>query len=619
MKKIISLTLCVLMLLTLNTAFCENLSGYFSEEYENYALFSGEEMISGNTEGVLYPVGSISKIFTSALTLKLCEEGSLSLEGKVTEYLPGFTMKDERYKDITVLHLLNHTSGILGSSLKNVLLYNDADCYNHDNFLTELSGQRLKYTPGEMANYCNDGYTLLELIIEEITGMSYAEYLHSVFDSYLPAESLKTVEELSCYDGEYVNSAGAMGLYSTAETVSLASYIITSTDKILSEKSRELMMNSRDGALPGEYFGLGWDSVSAYPFDNYEIKALTKGGDTLTYHASVTVLPELGITACFIHKNGDSRMAEAKANALIIDYLSAKGINIGYDNAEKTDADIKEIPPELKKYEGLYLSSDEQLLFTAEGSYGTVKKLISGTETRLAYIGEGKFETDKGYMYFSEINGRTYMIQEGYADSGNGTNYKFFDYYAEKKDVSGNIGEEWKKRDGEVYLLCDEKYSSMLYMGKIPYTRIKFYENGGGYLSYLRLQSETLAECDIALPGSNGADLTDIEIVCENGKEYVKAHGNKYISLSDVPTIYGGESSVCTILPDGYTRWFKSGETGGRKITVKVNGEGMFALYNSNAECAYSSLKGETEFMVPEGGYIAFSGDAGTIFEISLA
>ena len=86
-----------------------------------------------------------------------------------------------------------------------------------------------------------------------------------------------------------------------------------------------------------------------------------------------------------------------------------------------------------------------------------------------------------------------------------------------------------------------------------------------------------------------------------------------------MPDIYSGESSVCTILPDGYTRWFKSGNATGKKITVKTNGNGMFTLYNNRTECIYSSLKEETEVTVPEGGYIAFSGDVGTVFEITLA
>lgn len=62
-----------------------------------------------------FNIGSISKIFTAAAVLILEQEGRLSLDNPVTDYLPGFSMKDLRYKDITVRVLLNHTSGFAGT------------------------------------------------------------------------------------------------------------------------------------------------------------------------------------------------------------------------------------------------------------------------------------------------------------------------------------------------------------------------------------------------------------------------------------------------------------------------------------------------------------------------
>lgn len=44
-------------------------------------------------------------------------------------------------------------------------------------------------------------------------------------------------------------------------------------------------------------YGLGWDSVHLYPFSEYGIKAITKGGDTISYHSSLIVLPEYNLAA----------------------------------------------------------------------------------------------------------------------------------------------------------------------------------------------------------------------------------------------------------------------------------------------------------------------------------
>ncbi|HAV20886.1 MAG TPA: hypothetical protein DCX02_03195 [Firmicutes bacterium] len=64
-------------------------------------------------------IGSISKIFTAASILTLVQQDKVELDKPVTEYLPEFSMQDERYKDITVRMLLNHTSGLPGTNFKN--------------------------------------------------------------------------------------------------------------------------------------------------------------------------------------------------------------------------------------------------------------------------------------------------------------------------------------------------------------------------------------------------------------------------------------------------------------------------------------------------------------------
>ncbi len=63
-----------------------------------------------------FNIGSTSKMFACTAVLLLVDEGRVSLDEKVTSYIPGFRMKDERYKDITVRMLFNHSSGLPGST-----------------------------------------------------------------------------------------------------------------------------------------------------------------------------------------------------------------------------------------------------------------------------------------------------------------------------------------------------------------------------------------------------------------------------------------------------------------------------------------------------------------------
>ena len=120
----------------------------------------------------LYGVGSVSKIYTTVAVMQLVEDGKINLDSPVTKYLPDFKMADERYKDITVRMLLNHSSGLMGTSNQNFMLFADDDRSAAEDLLERLSTQRLKAAPGAFSVYCNDGFTLAELVVEAVSGKS---------------------------------------------------------------------------------------------------------------------------------------------------------------------------------------------------------------------------------------------------------------------------------------------------------------------------------------------------------------------------------------------------------------------------------------------------------------
>ncbi|MDE6456858.1 MAG: beta-lactamase family protein, partial [Dysosmobacter sp.] len=118
-------------------------------------IASGREGGSQEKPGDLYGAGSVSKIYTAAAVMQLAEDGKLDLDQPVVKYLPEFTMADERYRDITVRMLLNHSSGLMGSSMGSALLFEDASALATDQLLERLSTQRLKADPGAYSTYCN--------------------------------------------------------------------------------------------------------------------------------------------------------------------------------------------------------------------------------------------------------------------------------------------------------------------------------------------------------------------------------------------------------------------------------------------------------------------------------
>ncbi|MEG1583666.1 MAG: serine hydrolase domain-containing protein, partial [Anaerovorax sp.] len=147
------------------------------------------------TEETLYGIGSISKLFTTTAVMKLVDLGKIQLDAPVTTYIPEFKMADERYQDITVRMLLNHSSGFMGSTMNNAFLFNDPDQGVTENLLVNLQEQRLKATPGAFSVYCNDGFTLAELVVERVSGQSFTTFLHETITTPLNLKNTKTPED----------------------------------------------------------------------------------------------------------------------------------------------------------------------------------------------------------------------------------------------------------------------------------------------------------------------------------------------------------------------------------------------------------------------------------------
>ncbi len=142
---------------------------------KGYGMADLEHRIAIHPATVFY-AGSISKQFVTSAAILLAERGKLDLDAKIQEYLPDANTHDQ---DITVQHLIYHTSGIkdyFGVLEKEGLQY-----------LNQISPQKvyelvnrqesLDFLPGEKYQYSNSGYLLLGLIIEKVSGVSLAKFI----------------------------------------------------------------------------------------------------------------------------------------------------------------------------------------------------------------------------------------------------------------------------------------------------------------------------------------------------------------------------------------------------------------------------------------------------------
>ncbi|MBS3965906.1 MAG: serine hydrolase [Truepera sp.] len=136
------------------------------------------------TPDTLYGIGSVTKSFTALAIMRLAEAGRLSLQDPVDQYLP-FPFKPKG-ETVRLHHLLSHTSGLPALAYgEAVIRYANRiggrylPIASPEDILTFMDGAESweEAAPGQRWFYFNEGYALLGLIIERLSGKSYAEYL----------------------------------------------------------------------------------------------------------------------------------------------------------------------------------------------------------------------------------------------------------------------------------------------------------------------------------------------------------------------------------------------------------------------------------------------------------
>ena len=139
------------------------------ELIKSYGLSNVEHQVPVKPETV-FQSGSIGKQFTASAVMLLVEEGKLSLDDKIGKYL---TEVPKSWKDITVRHLLTHTSG-MGEYPPDLDLRRDL---TEDEYLKVIKAVPLNNPPGAKWDYSNLGYVTLGILIHKVTGKFYGDFL----------------------------------------------------------------------------------------------------------------------------------------------------------------------------------------------------------------------------------------------------------------------------------------------------------------------------------------------------------------------------------------------------------------------------------------------------------
>jgi CubicO group peptidase (beta-lactamase class C family) len=253
-----------------------------------------------------FEIGSVTKQFTAASILLLAERGRLSVDDDVTKHLPEYPTHGQL---ITIRHLLTHTSGIKGYT--EMAEFGDLMKLNkpRETLVTLFGEKPLDFKPGEALVYNNSAYFLLGLIIEKLSGQTYADFVKSnLFDkvgmpgSYYCSESAVHHHHAHGYDTDN-GTLVLKGFISHSWPYSAGSLCSTASDlsawlaalhggKILSADSYRAMitpMSLADGTTTRYGFGVGIAELGGR-------RLIFHGGGINGFLSEVEYFPDSGLS-----------------------------------------------------------------------------------------------------------------------------------------------------------------------------------------------------------------------------------------------------------------------------------------------------------------------------------
>ena len=154
---------------------------------KGYGLANVEHQVPVKPE-TIFQSGSMGKQFTATAVMMLMEEGKLTLDDKITKYFPD---GPETWRNITVRHLLTHTSGMTDYP-------QDFDMrrdYTEDELFQRLKNVPLAFQPGEKWSYSNLAYVMLGILIHKVSGKFYGDFLQERIFKPLEMSTARVISE----------------------------------------------------------------------------------------------------------------------------------------------------------------------------------------------------------------------------------------------------------------------------------------------------------------------------------------------------------------------------------------------------------------------------------------
>lgn len=389
--------------------------------------------------------GSVSKQFTAAAVLLLEQQGKLSLDDDVRKYVP--ELKDYG-TPITLRMMMQHTSGLkdwgniaaLSGWPRGTKTYSNSDAV----YIISLQ-QTLNHKPGAEYLYSNSNYNLLALIVERVSGMSFADYtfkyifepagmkhtewrdnLRKVVPNRAIAYAKGSAGYLTNMPNENIYGSG--GLLTTAEDLLAWTHYYTSgklgNPSLLQKQLATSPLNN--GTHNAYAAGLSIRNING-------MDLITHDGATASYRANLDHLPALGLTIAWLSNTSEFDNTSSVAAAVRNLFLKPAPQQVA--NTAAPSFNISHAT--LSSYEGWYRNNrtgdgirmfvkDNKLTATQAGTFQPVSD-------RIFALGNNRVEFFPGHRRngFLLINGNKDSVYFSAVDSASLDNKAMNEYTGE--------------------------------------------------------------------------------------------------------------------------------------------------------------------------------------------
>lgn len=354
------------------------------------------------TSETVFPIGSVTKSFTALSAAQLIVAGEIGLDDPITDYIEDLP---EGWDAIHVRNLMNHTSGIFNYTNDRSVHANQDRHYTHAGMRAFFEDHPLAFEPGSQFSYTNSGTYLLGMIIENVSGMTYGEYLQehiftpfgmehtslADFTTIIPGRAAgyqmgeNGFENAGQFSPTIPFSAGA--IISTVGDLALYGEAVHQSD-LVSDEVREILY-TRDILANGEPLDYALGSLLVQEVNGRD--KISHSGDIFGFSSHFAHYPEENITISVLANNQGGLIHPASVERRVA------RIVFGEDDPEIVANELTE--EEIESFTGDYSTwplnffTDRIALVANEGQ---MQLVFGGSENPmfglpLLYQGEGHF------------------------------------------------------------------------------------------------------------------------------------------------------------------------------------------------------------------------------------